>query len=125
MPPASLCPARRSSSPDTTQHVAWGFTNLGADVQDLYIEHTRGTTSGRGVPDPRRPCGSRSNTTPRVIEVRGGQNVVLDVPLTHHGTADTPIISSLFPNEKRSLSLRWTIYDPACVSGPVPGRRRR
>ena len=28
------------------QHVAWGFTNLGADVQDLYIEHTRGTQSG-------------------------------------------------------------------------------
>ena len=24
------------------QHVAWGFTNLGADVQDLYVEHTRG-----------------------------------------------------------------------------------
>ncbi len=27
-------------------HVAWGFTNTGADVQDLYIEHTRGTPSG-------------------------------------------------------------------------------
>src|SRR5580704_15937812 len=24
-------------------HVAWGFTNLGADVQDVFIEHTRGT----------------------------------------------------------------------------------
>jgi penicillin amidase len=23
-------------------HVAWGFTNLGATVQDVYIEHTRG-----------------------------------------------------------------------------------
>ncbi|HEX3372740.1 MAG TPA: penicillin acylase family protein, partial [Edaphobacter sp.] len=26
-------------------HVAWGFTNLGATVQDVYIEHTRGTGS--------------------------------------------------------------------------------
>ncbi len=23
-------------------HIAWGFTNLGADVQDLYIETLRG-----------------------------------------------------------------------------------
>ena len=28
----------------------------------------------------------------------------------------TPIISGIFPSEKRSLSLRWTIYDPANVT---------
>ena len=27
------------------QHIAWGFTNLGADVQDLVIEQTRGAGS--------------------------------------------------------------------------------
>ena len=35
-------------------HVAWGFTNLGADVQDLYIEHTRGTPSGAEYQTSRR-----------------------------------------------------------------------
>ena len=40
------------------------------------------------------------------------------MPLTHHGNADTPIISSIFPGEHRSLSLRWTIYDPGSVTAP-------
>jgi penicillin amidase len=34
-----------------------------------------------------------------VIHVRGSKDVVLDVPLTHHGNTDTPIISSIFPGE--------------------------
>ena len=33
-------------------HVAWGFTNLGADVQDLTIEHTRGTPTGAKFQTP-------------------------------------------------------------------------
>jgi penicillin amidase len=50
--------------------------------------------------------------------VRGSADVVLDVPLTRHGDTDTPIVSSLFPTERRTLSLRWTIYDPTNVSAP-------
>jgi penicillin amidase len=98
-------------------HVAWGFTNLGADVQDLYIEHTRGTPTGAEY----QAAGGQwlpVQYHTEIIEVRGGANVILDVPLTHHGSVDTPIISSIFPNEKRSLSLRWTIYDPANVTDP-------
>jgi penicillin amidase len=98
-------------------HVAWGFTNLGADVQDLFIEHTRGTPSGAEYQEPGgawRPVRYQSE----VIHVRGGADVTLDVPLTHHGNIDTPIISSLYPNERRTLSLAWTIYDPANVSSP-------
>ena len=60
-----------------------------------------------------------------IIHVRGGADVVLDVPLTHHGNVDTPIISSIFPGETRSLSLRWTIYDPANVTAPFFARRLR
>ncbi len=98
-------------------HVAWGFTNLGADVQDLYIEHTRGTTRGAQY---QAADGSWHPITYRaeVIHVRGGKDVILDVPLTHHGNTDTPIISSIFPGETRSLSLQWTIYDPANVTNP-------
>src|SRR6266702_817718 len=98
-------------------HVAWGFTNLGADVQDVYIEHTRGTLSGA---EYQTASGTWSNVRyqTEVIHVRGGADVRLDVPLTHHGDADTPIISSIFPGEKRTLSLRWTIYDAANVTAP-------
>ena len=98
-------------------HVAWGFTNLGADVQDLYIEHTRGTPTGaeyQTADGMWRPV----RYQPEVIQVRGSANVTLSVPLTHHGNVDTPIISSIFPNEQRSLSLRWTIYDPSNVTNP-------
>ena len=98
-------------------HVAWGFTNLGADVQDLYIEHTRGTPSGAEYQLPNGTWSAVHYQT-EVIQVRGSADVVLDVPLTRHGDADTPIVSSLFPTERRSLSLRWTIYDPANLTAP-------
>jgi penicillin amidase len=99
------------------QHVAWGFTNLGADVQDLYIEHTRGTTSGAEYQTASgmwRPVQYHTE----IIQVRGSADVILDVPLTNHGGVDTPIISSIFPFERRTISLQWTIYDPANVSVP-------
>jgi len=98
-------------------HVAWGFTNVGADVQDLYIEHTRGTPSGaefQTASGEWLPVRYRVET----IHVRGGSDVVVDVPLTRHGSADTPVISSLFPGERRTLSLRWSIYDPGSVTAP-------
>jgi len=98
-------------------HVAWGFTNLGADVQDLYIEHTRGTTSGaqyQTASGSWLPIAYRTE----IIHVRGGQDVTLNVPLTHHGNNDTPIITSIFAGETRSISLQWTIYDPTNVTAP-------
>ena len=98
-------------------HVAWGVTNVGADVQDLYIEHTRGAGTGAEFQSANgewRPVGHHAE----VIHVRGGADVTLDVQTTRHGEAETPILSGLFPAEKRSLSLRWTIYDPANVTFP-------
>jgi len=99
------------------EHVAWGFTNLGADVQDLYIEHTRGTRSGAEY-QTASGAWSPVRYQTEVIRVRGGADAILDVPLTRHGDTDTPIITSNFPGERRSVSLRWTIYDPANVTTP-------
>ena len=101
-------------------HVAWGFTNLMADLQDLYIEHTRGTPSGAEY-QAQNGIWRAVRYQREVIHVRGGADVVLDVPLTHHGNSDTPIISSLSPGEARSVSLQWTIYDPANISTPFYG----
>jgi penicillin G amidase len=96
-------------------HVAWGFTNLGAEVQDVYIEHTRG--SG----DTMEYQSSDNTWHPvihqrEVIHVKGAKDVLLDVPATQHGGVTTPIVSGMFPSEKRSLSLRWTIYDPQNIT---------
>jgi len=97
--------------------VAWGFANLGADVQDLYIERTRGTAGGaeyEGSDGTWRAMRYQRE----IIQVRGSGSVTLDVPLTHHGDVDTPIITSIFPGETRSISLRWTIYDASNVVSP-------
>jgi len=99
------------------EHIAWGFTNLGADVQDLYVEQTRGTDSGaefEAADGSWHPLLHQRET----IRVKGGRDVVMDVTATQHGGMATPIISSLFPHEKRSIALRWTIYDPGNISSP-------
>jgi penicillin amidase len=96
-------------------HVAWGFTSLGATVQDVYIEHTRGSgpTAEFELPNGTwKPLLHHRE----IIHVKGGKDVALDIAATRHGTAVTPILSAVLPTEKRILSLRWTIYDPATVT---------
>jgi penicillin G amidase len=96
-------------------HVAWGFTNLGAEVQDVYIEHTRGsgdTMEYQSSDNAWHPVIHQRE----VIHVKGAKDVLLDVPATQHGGVTTPIVSGMFPSEKRSLSLRWTIYDPQNIT---------
>ena len=82
--------------------IAWGYTSLMPDVQDIYIEqfNARGecqTPQGWKAPERRR----------EVIHVRSAPDVTLDVLVTRHG----PIITELVPGETRGLALHWTIYD--------------
>ena len=84
------------------QRIAWGFTNVEPDVEDLYIEqfNDKGeyqTPQGWNQPERRH----------EVIHVKGGPDVTLDVTVTRHG----PIVTELFPGETRKLALHWTIYD--------------
>jgi len=113
------------------QHVAWGFTNLGADVQDVRIEHLRG--SGANL-EYQRADGSWQSVAHHHehIAVRFGHDIDLDVLTTTEQLGaptistraagvtqiETPIITPLLPNEKRSLSLAWTIYDPGNITSP-------
>jgi penicillin amidase len=81
------------------QNVAWGVTNLGPDVQDLYVETI----------DPQRPNFYRVNDHWEEMEVheeriaiRGREPEILKVRSTRHG----PVIREM---EGRVLSLRWTL----------------
>jgi penicillin amidase len=99
-------------------HISWGFTNTGADVQDIYIEHLRGSgpTTEYQTPDLAwHPVLHQTES----IHVKGKPDVTLDVASTMHGGMPTPIISPLMPSEKRALALRWVIYDPAALSAPL------
>ncbi len=84
------------------QRIAWGFTNVGPTVTDVYIENfdAQGayqTPSGWVQPEHRI----------EVIHVKGKPDVSVDVKITRHG----PIITELVPGETRPLALRWTLYD--------------
>jgi len=84
------------------QRIACGFTNVGATVEDLYVETFNGagkykTPSGWQDPEHRQ----------EIVHVKGRPDVTLDVTLTRHG----PIVSDLLPGETRKLALRWTLYD--------------
>lgn len=84
------------------QRIAWGFTNLVPDVEDVFIENVK--------PDGQyeTPQGWKTMETRReLIHVKGKEDVSLDVKLTRHG----PVVTDLVPNEKRTLSLKWVVYD--------------
>ena len=84
------------------QRIAWGFTNVGPTVEDVYVEtlNQNGqylTPEGWMEPHRRR----------EVIHRKGRPDVTTDVVLTRHG----PIISKLVPGETRQVALRWTLYE--------------
>ena len=84
------------------QRVAWGFTNVGPTVTDVYVENLNSdgayqTPKGWLQPEHRM----------EVIHVKGEPDVNVDVRITRHG----PIITELVPGETRELALRWTLYD--------------
>jgi penicillin amidase len=84
------------------QRIAWGFTNVGPAVTDLYIENFNPqgayqTPSGWVQPEHRV----------EVIHVRDKPDVTVDVKITRHG----PLITDLVPGESRRLALRWTLYE--------------
>ena len=84
------------------QRIAWGFTNVGPTVTDVYVENFNAqgayqTPSGWAQPEHRG----------EVIHVKDKPDVHVDVKITRHG----PVITDLVPGETRPLALRWTIYD--------------
>jgi penicillin G amidase len=84
------------------QRVAWGFTNVGPTVTDVYVENFNDqgayqTPKGWVQPEHRS----------EVIHVKGKPDVNIDVKITRHG----PIVTDLVPREMRPLALRWTLYD--------------
>jgi penicillin amidase len=92
------------------QRIAWGFTNLNPDVQDLFVE----TFNESG--EYQTPGGwQKPETDHQLIHVKGQPDISLDVVITRHG----PIVSDLFPGETRKLALQWLIYDTRSIGIPL------
>jgi len=93
------------------EHVAWGFTALYADVQDLYTE----TLDGKGNYEGFDAQWYRLTVDREVIHVRGGSDVVVEVDSTAHGPLLNPLLSAGDP----PIALKWTLYDPSLNALPL------
>ncbi|WP_295124894.1 penicillin acylase family protein [uncultured Leifsonia sp.] len=105
--------------------VAWGFTNLGPDVADLYVEKVTGNTYE--YDGTQQPLTIRHET----ITVAGGANVRITIRSTRHG----PIITDLsdgygaiaknqagkfgVPAQQFQLSLQWTALTPGPTANAI------
>jgi penicillin amidase len=95
------------------EHVAWGFTALLADVQDLYTEKLDGKGNYEG-----NDAGWHPLVVDReVIHVRGSRDVVVDVESTVHGPLLNPLLAAGDP----PIALKWTLYDPSLNTLPLYG----
>jgi len=84
------------------QRIAWGFTNLGTTITDVYVENFNAQgayqTPGGWIQPEHRV---------EVIHTKGMPDTTVDVKITRHG----PVITQLVPGETRQLALRWALYD--------------
>ena len=83
------------------ERIAWGFTNNGADVQDLYLE-----TFNPENPKQYRVNGKWVEATQRheMIKVKGSADAHVDVVTTRHG----PIVHR---DGKGAYALRWVALE--------------
>ena len=109
------------------QTVGWGFTNLGPDVSDLYLEKVVGDTYLVGT--TAKPITKRTE----VIKVAGGADVSITVRETEHGPILSDVSDELTtvgkdaPNgaaappkgDGYAVALRWTALTPARTADAI------
>jgi penicillin G amidase len=94
------------------EHVAWGFTAMMGDVQDLYHERLDGKGNYQAANGEWKPLGADHET----IHVRGGKDVTVDVQSTEHG----PLLNPMFAKPLREpVALKWTLYDATLTGLPI------
>ena len=84
------------------KRIAWGVTNTGPDVQDLYIERVndRNEAEYKGAWEPMQ-------VEQEVIKVKGQPDTTIQVRRTRHG----PLISDVLKDASEPLAFRWTALD--------------
>ncbi|MEJ2007654.1 MAG: penicillin acylase family protein [Acidobacteriota bacterium] len=90
------------------RHIAWGVTNTGPDVQDLYDETFNPRNPREYLYDGQWVMDSQRSER---IKIRGKLDYVFTVRSTRHG----PIISD---SDNRNLALAWTALLPNALHFP-------
>jgi penicillin amidase len=94
------------------EHIAWGFTNTGPDVQDLYLERFKPGDPMQvqvpGGPDSWAPLASVVET----IRVKGAEDDQLVVRLSRHGPmiSDAGGVTATVAGDL-GIAMRWTALD--------------
>ena len=95
-----------------TAGVAWGFTNVGPDVQDLYLEQINPANPARY----RTPEGwAGFERREEVLKVKGQPDQKLVVRSTRHGPVLSDVQAShplVLDTSRFVLALRWAALDP-------------
>jgi penicillin amidase len=94
-------------------HVAWGFTNTGPDVQDLFIERVNPDNATQY----QTPTGwSGFNTITETIKVKGQPDIKLLVKESRHGpiiTGALPLLDKVAIDAKKYvIAFRWAALQP-------------
>ena len=97
------------------RHIAWGETNVAADVEDLFIEKLSADGSTAEFEGAQEPVRHVSET----IAIKGAAPVVVDVRITRHGPLVSDAInantaaSQTEPKApiREPLAFRWTALD--------------
>ncbi|UII54280.1 penicillin acylase family protein [Cytobacillus spongiae] len=90
------------------EHIAWGVTNTGPDVQDLYIEKRNPENPEEFLYNDQW---EQASIIQEPITVKGGKKIDYEVIITRHG----PVISDFAEEmgEETVLSLQWTALEPS------------
>lgn len=89
------------------QSIAWGVTNVGPDVQDLYIEKRNPANPNEFLYDGKW---YKAKIIHEKIHVKGGKTLPLKVTVTRHG----PVVSD-YAHDNHSdtvLAMKWTALQP-------------
>ena len=112
-----------------TDRIAWGVTNVGPDVQDLFIEKLNPAN-----PNQYEVNGQWVDMDVRTetLQVRGGDPVELTVRSTRHGPlidavygdahtliSDTVPVNGVALDTSYGLALRWTALEPTLIFSSV------
>ncbi|RDI47361.1 penicillin acylase family protein [Falsibacillus pallidus] len=89
-------------------HIAWGVTNTGPDVQDLYMEKRNPENKNEFLYNGQW---EKAKVIDEPIRINGEETIPYKVTITRHG----PIISEFAyqPDGENAFSLRWTALDPS------------
>ncbi|WP_408008721.1 penicillin acylase family protein [Pseudalkalibacillus sp. A8] len=90
------------------EKIAWGVTNVGPDVQDLYIEKRNPTDPSLFLYEGEW---EKAEVIKETIKVKDEADIDHEVMITRHG----PIISEYahYNQEETALALKWTALEPS------------